>query len=149
MHRPCNTEEDSITRHDEPHMDRHFRYFMNTAEYERRFFAVTPRLEELRRLRNLYADFNKRNAGKPQKAAVEIEELIEIYITSGDDIFESFAKLLKQYRRRLSIHSYFLSVQEGMATKSFQGFQMDQWNPLTGKSRISEDWLMDSGISIT
>lgn len=73
--------EDSITRYDEPHMDRHFHYFMNTAEYERRFFAVTPRLEELRRLRNLYTDFNKRNAGKPQKAAVEIEELIEIYIT--------------------------------------------------------------------
>lgn len=104
--------EDSITRYDEPHMDRHFHYFMNTAEYERRFFAVTPRLEELRRLRNLYTDFNKRNAGKPQKAAVEIEELIEIYITSGDDIFERFAKLLKKYRQPI-VNSFILLERTG------------------------------------
>lgn len=89
---------DSITRYEESHMDKHFHYYMNTAEYERRFFDIDPRLSRLRTLSDMYTSFNKRNAGKPQKAADELNLLIEEYKNSGDDIFESFARLLKKYR---------------------------------------------------
>lgn len=43
---------DTITYHDEPHMDKHFRYLMRTSDYEERFFNVHPDLAELRDLRH-------------------------------------------------------------------------------------------------
>ena len=99
--------DESIVRYEESHMDRHFRYYMNTAEYERKFFEIDPRLGRLRTLRNKYVEFNKRNAGKPQKAAAEIEILIEEYKNSGDEIFERFARLLKKYKQPI-INSFIL-----------------------------------------
>lgn len=99
--------DESIVRYEESHMDRHFRYYMNTAEYERKFFEIDPRLERLRALRNKYVEFNKRNAGKPQKAALEIEVLIEEYKNSEDEIFERFARLLKKYKQPI-INSFIL-----------------------------------------
>ena len=39
---------DSIRYHEEPHMDRHFRYLMRTSDYEERFFSIDPSLKELR-----------------------------------------------------------------------------------------------------
>ena len=99
--------EADIIRHEESHMDRHFRYYMNTAEYERRFFDVDPRLKRLRYLKNLYTDFNSRNSGKPQKASLELDQLIEEYRTSGDEIFERFSRLLKRYRQPI-INSFIL-----------------------------------------
>ena len=99
--------DEDIIRYEESHMDKHFRYFMNTAEYERKFFEVDPKLPILRELRNKYVNFNKRNAGKPQKAAVEIDILIDEYKNSGDDIFERFARLLSRYRQPI-INSFIL-----------------------------------------
>ena len=99
--------DESITRHDDSHIDRHFHYYMNTAEYERKFYEIDPRLKLLRNLRNKYIDFNKRNAGKPQKAAIELEDLIQEYSDSGDEIFERFSRLLKKYKQPI-INSFIL-----------------------------------------
>lgn len=99
--------EEDIIRHEDSHMDRHFKYYMNTAEYERRFFDVDPRLGRLRYLKNLYSSFNSRNAGKPQKASAEIDQLIEEYRLSEDEIFERFSRLLKRYRQPI-INSFIL-----------------------------------------
>lgn len=104
--------DEDIYRHEESHMDRHFRYFMNTAEYERKFFEIDPRLSKLRILRNSYVRFNKRNAGKPQKAFYEIEELIDEYRTCGDPIFERFSKLLTKYKQPI-INSFILFERMG------------------------------------
>ena len=99
--------DEDIVRHEESHMDKHFRYYMNTAEYERKFFEIDPRLPILRDLRNKYSRFNTRNDGKPQKAAIEIDALIEEYKNSNDEIFERFARLLKRYRQPI-INSFIL-----------------------------------------
>lgn len=99
--------EADIIRHEDSHMDRHFRYYMNTAEYERRFFDVDPRLGRLRYLKDLYINFNSRNSGKPQKASLELDKLIEEYRMSGDEIFERFSRLLKRYRQPI-INSFIL-----------------------------------------
>ena len=99
--------DEDIVRYEESHMDRHFRYYMNTAEYERKFFEIDPRLSVLRELRTKYVMFNSRNAGKPQKAAIEIDSLIEEYKNSDDEIFVRFARLLKRYRQPI-INSFIL-----------------------------------------
>ena len=85
----------SIKYHDDPHMDRHFRYLMRTADYEELFFRIDPSLKELRDLKERYIRFNTVNAGKPQKAALEIGPLIELYTNCEQDIFIRFSKLLK------------------------------------------------------
>lgn len=99
--------DDDIITYEESHMDRHFRYYMNTVEYRHRFFEINPRLIKLRIFRNKYVEFNKRNAGKPQKAALELEALIEEYRNSDDEIFERFARLLKRYKQPI-INSFIL-----------------------------------------
>ena len=98
---------ENIVRHEESHMDRHFRYFMNTSEYERKFFEISPELRVLRSLRDEYINFNKRNAGKPQKAATELDELINDYKNSNNTIFERFASLLTKYKQPI-INSFIL-----------------------------------------
>lgn len=56
---------DNIKYHDEPHIDRHFKYLMRTVDYEEKFFRVDPALKELRDLKERYVRFNTINAGKP------------------------------------------------------------------------------------
>ena len=99
--------DEDIVRYEESHMDKHFRYFMNTADYERKFFEIDPHLSILRDLKNKYVNFNNRNAGKPQKASVEIDELIEEFKNSQDEIFERFANLLVRYKQPI-INSFIL-----------------------------------------
>ena len=98
---------DSIKYHDDPHMDRHFRYLMRTADYEELFFRIDPSLKELRDLKERYIRFNTVNAGKPQKAALEIDPLIELYTNCEQDIFIRFSKLLKRHRDPI-INSFIL-----------------------------------------
>ena len=98
---------DSIKYHDDPHMDRHFRYLMRTADYEELFFRVDPSLKELRDLKERYIRFNTVNAGKPQKAASEIDPLIDLYAHCEQDIFIRFSKLLKRHRDPI-INSFIL-----------------------------------------
>ena len=98
---------DSIKYHDDPHMDRHFRYLMRTADYEELFFRIDPSLKELRDLKERYIRFNTVNAGKPQKAASEIGPLIDLYAHCEQDIFIRFSKLLKRHRDPI-INSFIL-----------------------------------------
>ena len=98
---------DSIKYHDDPHMDRHFRYLMRTADYEELFFRIDPSLKELRDLKERYIRFNTVNAGKPQKAVSEIDPLIDLYANCEQDIFIRFSKLLKRHRDPI-INSFIL-----------------------------------------
>lgn len=98
---------DNIKYHDEPHIDRHFKYLMRTADYERKFFRVDPARKELRDLKEHYVKFNTINAGKPQKAALELDQLIKFYSHCEQEIFVRFSKLLKRHRNAI-INSFVL-----------------------------------------
>ncbi|WP_075712254.1 transposase [Hornefia porci] len=98
---------DSITYHEEPHMDRHFRCLMRTSDYKERFFLIDPALKELHDLKERYVRFNTVNAGKPQKAAIELNQLINDYAHCDHDIFIRFSRLLKRHREPI-INSFVL-----------------------------------------
>lgn len=98
---------DSITYHEETRWDRHFRYLMRTTDYEERFFNIDPALRELHDLKERYVRFNTVNAGRPQKAALELDQLIEDYAHCDQDIFVRFSRLLKRYREPI-INSFIL-----------------------------------------
>ena len=103
---------DNITYHTDLRMDKHFRYLMNTYDYESRLFAIDPRLKTLRDYKEMYVTFNSRNAGNPANAAKEIEDLIDIYYYSGDSIFVDFASLLSKYKEPI-INSFVMVQKHG------------------------------------
>ena len=98
---------DSIQYHEDPHMDRHFKYLMRTTDYEDLFFRVDPSLPQLRDLKEKYVRFNTVNAGKPQKVAQELDQLIDEYAHCEQDIFVRFSRLLKRHREAI-INSFVL-----------------------------------------
>lgn len=98
---------DNIKYHDEPHIDRHFKYLMRTVDYEEKFFRVDPALKELRDLKERYVRFNTINAGKPQKAASELAQLIDFYANCEQEIFVRFSRLLKRHQNAI-INSFVL-----------------------------------------
>lgn len=83
------------------HHDRHFGYNMDTYRYEDRFFKIHPDFREIRDLKEKYIQFNKRNAGNPQKASTELVELIKYYRKSGYSFFRSFADLLEKHKTEI------------------------------------------------
>lgn len=102
----------SITYHVDLRIDRHFRYCMNTYDYESKLFSIDPRLRTLRDLKEQYVRFNARNAGQPSVAAEELEDLITDYHYSGDGIFVSFARLLTKYKEPI-INSFVMAEKYG------------------------------------
>ena len=90
--------QDHIIYHADARMDRHFRCLMNTYDYEAALFRIDPRLKKLRNLKEKYVRFNTRNAGQPLLAADEIEDIIDLYFHSGEEIFVDFAQLLCKYK---------------------------------------------------
>lgn len=56
--------------------DKHFGYNMDTYRYEEYFFKIHSDLREIRDLKERYIQFNSRNVGNLQKAALELNELI-------------------------------------------------------------------------
>lgn len=88
-------------------MDKHFHRYMNTYDYEYEFFKIDSNLEEFRKLKELYIDFNKRNEGNPIKANEEIDIIIDTYEGCGHKIFEDFAELLKSKRQPI-INSFIM-----------------------------------------
>ena len=70
---------------------------MNTYDYEDELFRIDPRLSRLRELKELFVRFNHRNAGQPWNARLELDELIDVYLNSGDSIFVEFGNLLIKY----------------------------------------------------
>lgn len=87
----------SLVYHEGLRMDKHFRYYMNTYDYERMFLDLHPNLREYRELKELYVQFNSRNAGNPSAAEKELNELIKYYLNCGHQIFREFGLLLKKY----------------------------------------------------
>lgn len=87
----------SIKYHTDPRMDPHFHVLMNTYDYEDALFRLDSNLQEFRELKELYIQFNSRNAGNPASARKELVELIHTYMTSRHEIFRDFASLLMKY----------------------------------------------------
>ena len=79
-------------------MDSHFRYYMNTFDYEEALFKTDSNLQELRDQKELYVQFNKKNEGKPLSARCELEELISLYSLSNNEMFREFAELIEKYK---------------------------------------------------
>lgn len=102
----------NITYHPDPRMDRHFRCLMNTYDYEDALFRISPRLRTLRDLKELYIQFNIRNAGNTLQAGKEIDKLIALYKRSGDSIFIEFAGLLFRFRAPI-INSFVMVEKHG------------------------------------
>ena len=100
----------NIRYHTDPRMDSHFRVLMNTYDYEDALFRIDYHLKEFRELKELYIQFNSRNAGNPSQARTELNELISEYQRSGHEIFREFASLLEKYED--SIINSFIMVEK-------------------------------------
>jgi len=87
----------SITYYHAPVFDYHFRYYMNTYDYERKFFDINPHLKEMRDFKEMYISFNDRYAGDPEGASKQLDWLIAFYLNCGNGIFAEFARLLQEY----------------------------------------------------
>ncbi len=87
----------SITYYQNPVFDCHFRYYMNTYDYERKFFDINPHLKEMREFKEMYINFNDRYAGDPEAASKQLDWLISFYLNCGNGIFAEFARLLQKY----------------------------------------------------
>lgn len=88
----------NITYHNEPRMDSHFHVLMNTYDYEDSLFRIDPNLRDFRDQKELYVQFNSRNAGKPIEARDGLSKLILEYSKSRHAIFRDFASLLEKYK---------------------------------------------------
>ena len=88
----------NILYHSDLRMDPHFHVLMNTYDYESWLFRIAPNLKDYRDLKELYIQFNARNAGTPVSARKELTELIQVYMKSGHEIFREFASLLEKYQ---------------------------------------------------
>ena len=84
----------NITYHTEPRLDPHFRCLMNTYDYQDALYQIDPNLRELRDLKEMYIQFNERNAGHPMDARIDLDDLIGKYYQSSNPIFIDFANLL-------------------------------------------------------
>ena len=102
----------NITYYSNLRMDPHFHRLMNTYDYESSLFRISPRLRDLRDWKERYIQFNTRNAGHPLKAQEEIEDLIDFYYKTGDEIFVGFASLLSKYRDPI-INSFIMVEKNG------------------------------------
>lgn len=103
---------DNIEYHTELRMDKHFRYYMNSYDYERMFFNLHPDLEQFRNLKDLYVKFNSRNVGNPDQASIELDQLIRTYALSEHDIFKEFALLLYKHKDPI-INSFIMTERTG------------------------------------
>ena len=103
---------DSLTYHSALRMDPHFHRLMNTYDYESSLFQISPRLRDLRDWKERYIQFNSRNAGHPLRAREEIEDLIDFYFKTGDEIFVDFASLLSRFRDPI-INSFVMVEKHG------------------------------------
>lgn len=96
----------------EPRMDSHFHRLMNTYDYEYELFRIDPKLQDYRDLKELYVQFNSRNAGKPLDAKRELDELIGSYRRSEHSIFRDFGDLLIKYHDPI-INSFIMVEKHG------------------------------------
>jgi len=64
----------NIKYHSVPRMDSHFRCLINTYDYEDALFRINPKLKDFRDLKELYIQFNSRNARNPIEARKELDD---------------------------------------------------------------------------
>ena len=102
----------NIKYHSDPRMDSHFRCLMNTYDYEDALFRIDPKLKDFRDLKEIYIQFNSRNAGKPIEARNELEELISMYQSCEHEIFRDFGILLEKYKDYI-INSFIMVEKHG------------------------------------
>lgn len=102
----------NITYHSDPRMDSHFRRLMNTYDYEYELFRIDPKLRDFRDLKELYIQFNTRNAGKPLAATKELDILITKYRNCEYTMFRDFAELLNRYHDPI-INSFIMVEKQG------------------------------------
>ena len=102
----------NIKYHSDPRMDSHFRCLMNTYDYEDALFRIDYRLKEFRDLKEIYIQFNNRNAGNPVKAREELDELIPLYQSCEHEIFRDFGNLLEKYEDYI-INSFIMVEKHG------------------------------------
>lgn len=97
----------NITYHNDLRIDSHFRCLMNTYDYESALFSIDKKLEDFRDLKELYVDFNSRNAGNPIAARNELEDLIILYLGCKHKIFQEFGELLERFKEPI-INSFIM-----------------------------------------
>ena len=102
----------NIKYHSDPRKDSHFRCLMNTYDYEDALFRIDPKLQDFRDLKEIYIQFNTRNAGKPIEARNELNELIPMYQSSEHEIFRDFGDLLEKYKDYI-INSFIMVEKHG------------------------------------
>ena len=92
--------------------DHHFRYWMDTYDYESKLLAVNPYLKDLRDYKELYVQFNERYAGNTEGASRRLDWLIQFYRTTPYQVFHKFADLLEKYRESI-LNSFIMISREG------------------------------------
>ena len=102
----------SISYHYDTRFDFHFRYFMNTYDYESKLMDLNPHLRTLRDYKEMYVRFNSDYAGDPVGAAKRLDWLIQFYYNSNYDVFIRFAALLSAHRDSI-INSFIMTSRIG------------------------------------
>ena len=123
---PFNAKDKNIA-----HWDRHYHANLDAYSYESFFFAIDPALSELRKLKERYHEFNEFCIGNPERAAEELDYLIQQYKTSNHKIFNDFANLLKRRRTEI-INSFNIINCNGTLRRLSNG-------PIESMNRVPKD----------
>jgi len=102
----------NISYHPEDRYDYYFKRLMNTYDYERMLLDIHYSLRQIRDLKEMYVRFNERNAGNPERAATELDDLIEFYLHCDVEMFVDFALLLSKYRENI-VNSFIMTKRIG------------------------------------
>ena len=109
----------NINYHHDARIDKHFRYFMNTFDYEEKFYGIHPDLMPLHDLKEKYVRFNERYAGNPEGAALELDNLIDFYSNCDYEMFRNFSKLLRKHRDAI-INSFVMVEKIGKGNLQYE-----------------------------
>lgn len=71
--------------------------FMDSYAWEREFLKLDPKFEEIKRLKEMYEEFNESFINDLPSASRRLDELIKIYETTDIAIFNEFARLITKY----------------------------------------------------
>lgn len=80
------------------HYDKHLHRMADTYTYENLFLKLSPDLEDLRNLKDLYVDFNQTSFHSKEEADCRLSSLICLYRDSGHAIFKEFSSLLEKFQ---------------------------------------------------
>jgi len=93
--------------------NRHFQMKLDTYDWRRMFMALDPNFHEIKRLRDLYEDFNGSYVNDLDGAAKRLRELIDIYRDSSISIFREFAETLDSHYDTI-VNSFTFIKQKGL-----------------------------------